>query len=268
MKSLLLSLAVTGILGYIFATLMDQNANSWLLKLPTWVAYILMVLCIIAYILTLYLGLTKIIYGQRLANLGGIVLSVFGICLFVMIILMEKGQNKAKPGQLDFAFAKGSEDLASIQPILTQTKLTILDIKFVSFWELLNSNDLITVCLQKGNIIGLSIKKSQLSDIACLSKLEKLSALIINDCGLSKIENLHLPKAERLNLNNNNLNDLMGIVAPKVKWLDVENNKLCNLQGIQNLPKAQYFNYQGNKIIDYSATHDHAFLNNLSANKK
>lgn len=124
-------------------TLMDQNANSWLFKLLTWVGYILMILCILAYISAYYFRLTNIIYRHRLTNLGGFVLSIFGNSLFVMINTMEKGQNKAKPCQFDFTVSE--EDITSIQQILTQSKLTIHDIQSVSFWELLRSNAQTTV---------------------------------------------------------------------------------------------------------------------------
>lgn len=101
MKSLFLSLA--GKYPWLhIATLMDKNANSWLLKQLNRVGYILMVLCILAYISTYYFRLTNIIFGHRLANLGGIVLSIFGNSLILMINLMEKGQNKSKPCQFDF----------------------------------------------------------------------------------------------------------------------------------------------------------------------
>lgn len=154
-----------------------------------------------------------------------------------------------------------------LQPILDQCHLAKNSIKMVEYWNLFSSNDTISICMNKNKIIGLSIKNVVITDVSCISKLDNLSSLTINNCGLIKIVNLILPKAERLNLNNNLLSNLLGIDAPKVKWLDVENNKLESLKGIENIPNAMYFNYAGNSITDFSATINHSFLNNLNTQK-
>jgi hypothetical protein len=264
MKSLLLSLFLTIFVGYIFASLIDPNTSSWFSKLPTWAIYPFAIVMCIAYLVALYWGFTGIMQGQRLANFFGIMLCLMGLGLFVYALMMSAGKGQAKDGQFEYALNAQSADTEAIKPILSQANLQEKDIAFVDFWNLSSSQAKFSVCVQKGEIIGMSIKNATLSDVSSLSNLHALSQLSLNHCGLTKIENLNLVKAERLNLDDNSLENLTGINAPKVKWLDVKNNKLSSLEGIQNLPEARYFNYGGNEIKDFSAAKGHQFLDNLS----
>lgn len=267
MKSLILSLLLTFFIAYSFISALDPNAQSWLSKLPLWSLYPILIVLGIAYLLALYWGVTGIIQGQRLANGIGILFSFFGIGLFWFGISMEMNKGKAAKGQFDYALtAQNMMDIDALQPILDQAHLPKGDIIMLTYWDLFKSEDKIAVCMQKGQIIGLSVKNVNLSDISCIAKLGALSSLTLDNCALTKIENLLLLKAERLNLNNNQLKNLSGLNAPKVKYLDVENNQLISLEGIENLPQAQYVNFQGNPITDFSAAKNHAFLQYLSIN--
>lgn len=268
MKSLLFASILTCFTAYLFMSLIDTNNQHWLLKIPSWFGFPIIITICVAYLIALFFGVKGIFQEQRFANAIGILLSVFGIILFVLIISMQIGKNKARKGQFDYIItAENSTEISMLQPILDQCHLAKNSIKMVEYWNLFSSNDTISICMNKNKIIGLSIKNVVITDVSCISKLDNLSSLTINNCGLIKIENLILPKAERLNLNNNLLSNLLGIDAPKVKWLDVENNKLESLKGIENIPNAMYFNYAGNSITDFSATINHSFLNNLNTQK-
>ncbi len=268
MKSLLFASILTCLTAYLFMSLIDTNNQHWLLKIPSWLGFPIIITIGVAYLIALYLGVKGIFQELRFSNAIGILLSVFGIILFVMIISMQIGKNKARKGQFDYIItAENSTEISILQPILDQCHLSKNSIKMVEYWNLFSSKDTIAVCMQKNKIIGLGIKNVVITDVSCISKLDHLSSLTINNCGLIKIENLVLPKAERLNLNNNLLSNLLGIDAPKVKWLDVENNKLMSLKGIENIPNAQYFNYAGNTIIDFSATANHNYLKILNIKK-
>lgn len=268
MKSLLLSFILTCFITYSFMSLIDSNAQSWVSKLPNWSAFPIITLLGIAYLIALYWGVTGIMREQRVANGLGIFLSLCGIGLFWFGMMMEAGKSKAKEGQFDYVLApQNLKDIEALQPILEQGNLKPEDIKMLAYWDLFKSQDTVAICMQKGRIIGINIKNIKINDISCLEKLPQLSSLTLNNCGLSEIKNLDLPKAERLNLNNNSLENLTGINAPMVKWLDVENNQLSSLGGIEKLPQAQYFNYSGNEITDYSAAKNHPFLNHLITKK-
>jgi hypothetical protein len=265
MKSLLLSLLLTGFVFFSFMSLIDQNTQSWLNKIPTWTAYPVIIILAIAYLTALYWGVTGIIQEQRLANGFGILLSLLGIGLFLVGFTMELGKNKEKVGQFDHQLTpENINDINALQAILEQAKLSKNDIKLLTYWDLPQSEAKLAVCIQKGHIIGISLKNVALTDVSYLSNLPALASVTINKCKLKNIKNLRLLRADRLNLNNNLLENLTGIEAPNVKWLDVENNNLSSLIGIENLPQAQYFNFAGNTITDFSAAKKHSFLNHLA----
>lgn len=268
MKSLILSLILTGFVFYAFMTLIDSNNQTWVSKIPVSIGYLLIIGLGIAYLTALYWGITGIMQGQRLANLGGVLLSLLGVGLFAFGFSMEMGKGKAKSGQFDTTLTtENTKDIEALKPILEQANLKPSDIKMLTYWDLLQSQSKLAVCMQKGRVIGLSIKNVKLQDVSCISKLSELSSLTLNSCEIKAIKNLQLPHAERLNLNNNLLENLTGIEAPNVKWLDVENNKLGSFEGIENLPQTQYFNYGGNSVTDYSALQNHPFLNQLASKK-
>lgn len=262
MKSLILSFLLTGFIFFAFMGLIDSNNQKWVSKIPQSVSYLLLFAFGIAYLLAFSWGIKGIMQGQRIANFFGILLSLLGIGLFWFGFSMEK--SKAKVGQFDTKLStENIKDIDALQPILEQAHLQPSAIKMLAYWDLFHSQDSIAICMQKGRIIGINIQKLALNDVSCLSRLSELSSVTINFCGLSNIKNLRLLRAERLNLNNNLLENLTGIDAPKVKWLDIENNKLTTLNGIEGLPQAQYFNYGGNMITDFSAVHKHPFLKHL-----
>jgi hypothetical protein len=176
-----------------------------------------------------------------------------------------KRTSQAKPGQFDTSLTtKNTKDVVALQPLLEQANLKNSDIKLLTYCDLIHSKDTFALCMQKESVIGLNIKNIKLQDVSCISKLSQLSSLTLNNCEITAIKNLRLPRAERLNLNNNLLENLTGIEAPNVKWLEVENNKLSSFKGIENLPQAQYFNYDGNIVIDFSDLINHPCLKPVS----
>lgn len=268
MRSFILSLILTALVAYAFMSVMDSNAPSWVKNLPDWSAYPIIIVLGVAYLLALYWGVRGILQGQRLANGLGILMSLYGVGLFWFGISMEMGNGKATEGQFDYVLVpQNLMDIDALQPILDQAHLKQTDIKMLTFWDLFKSQDTIAICMQKGRIIGLSIKNVKINDVSCLSKLPELSMLTLKNCDLSQIENLYLDKLGRLNLNNNKLKNLTGINAPQVKWLDVENNQLSSLEGIEKFPQAEYSSFRGNPITDFSAAKSHQFLSYLTNQK-
>jgi hypothetical protein len=252
MKSLIISLILSFFVGFSFMSLIDPNSQSWVSKLPTWMIYPVVIALIIGYLITLYWGFSGMWHTQRLANFGGFILSVLGLGIIGAGFYMQMGNDTAKEGQFEYSqTAENLREIALLKPILEQAKLKESDIKMLTYWHLIQSKDGIAICMQQGKIIGLNIKNISLKDVSCISKLSNLASLTLNNCDLTKIENLNLPKAERLNLNNNKLTNLTGIVAPKVKWLDLDYNQLNTWEGIANLPQAQYVSYAGNAITDF-----------------
>lgn len=265
MKSFILSVLLTGFLFYAFISLIDPNNQTWVSKISSSVGYLFIIGLGIGYFVAFYWGVSGIINGQRIANLLGILISLFGLGLFLFGYSMEMGKGKAKPGQFDTSLTtENTTDIVALQPLLEQANLKKSDIKLLTYWDLLQSKDKFAVCMQKERVIGLSINNVKLQDISCISELSGLSSLTLNGCEITVIENLRLPRAERLNLNNNLLKNLTGIEALNVKWLDVENNRLSSFEGIDKLPQAQYFNYKGNNVIDYSALINHPYLKPIS----
>ncbi len=252
MKSLLLSLIISTLVAFSFMSLMDPNSQNWVSKLPNWIIYPIIIAVLIGYLIGLYWGFSGMWHTERLKNFFGFLISCCGLGVIGLGFYMQMGKSMAKEGQFDYTqTTQNSTEVEMLQPILEQVHLKQSNIKMLTYWDLLTSTDTIALCMQQGNIIGLSINHVTLTDVSCISKLPKLSALKLNHCGLTKIENLNLPHAERLNLNNNLLKNLTGIIAPNVKWLDVENNQLNSWEGVKNLPQAQYVNYAGNAITDF-----------------
>lgn len=265
MRSLLLSVVLSGLVFYALATMLDTKNQTWLSKLPTTWGYLLSVVICLGYLLSLYWGFSRIGYEQRVANFSGILLSLCGLGCFLAAYFFAAGKNEAHADQFDREWLQeGSKDFVSLQAILRQLDRKPGDVKLLTYWNLLQSKDQIAVCSQQGEVIGLAIHDVKMYDLSVVSRLTGLRALILNNCQITNLKDLKLPQAERLNLNNNLLTDLQGIEAPKVKWLDLGNNPLRSFKGIENLPVAQYFTCEGIPQADRSALANHPFLATLN----
>ncbi len=96
MKSLVLSLLLTGFIFYAFINFIELNNQTWVSKVSSSVEYILIIGLGIGYLVAFYWGVSGIINGQRIANFFGTLLSLFGIGLFLFGYSTETEKQKRK----------------------------------------------------------------------------------------------------------------------------------------------------------------------------
>lgn len=97
MKSLVLSLLLTGFIFYAFINFIELNNQTWVSKISSSVEYILIIGLGIGYLVAFYWGVSGIINEQPIANFLGTLLSLFGIGLFLLGYSTET--EKEKPHQ-------------------------------------------------------------------------------------------------------------------------------------------------------------------------
>jgi hypothetical protein len=228
MKSFILSFTILLSICFFFMSVFDKKANAFYNKSPEWVFIILMILCMTGLLLSLYWGIAGMIKGQRLLNGLGIFCSIFGIGIFVLGYVMEKGKGKESPGQFDHELSLiKTRQRVTLYDLMKKTNTDTADVELVPYWKMSHHPGKFVVCIQKGNVIALQIKNKPLHDISDLNALDKLNWLILQNCGLQSISALNLPLLQRLSVNNNQLTNLSGIEhSPQLKWLEYMNNPI------------------------------------------
>jgi len=103
-KSLLLSLALSIVLGYCFTAGLT-SPNSLLKKLPDWSALLILVVGFVLYLLAGWWGL-KGFREHQLTALFSLCLCAFGLGLYALAFVMEIGKNRPSRSfrQPDFGF--------------------------------------------------------------------------------------------------------------------------------------------------------------------
>jgi hypothetical protein len=232
-KSLLLSLALTIMIGYAFTAGLT-NPNSWLKKLPEWTTLPLLIGVFVLYLLAAWWGYRGL--GEhRYTALFSLGLCVFGIGLYVAAFTMELGHGKARPGQYDYDFSRlDPVEKAAFMQIVLDAGLTLQDATFTEHWHLAEPAPGFRVCVQKGHITALRFSGKKITELGPFSQLPELGDLYLEDCGLTDMSALHAEKLDRLELANNQIADLRTLAGcPNVRWLGLRNNRLQSDAGIE-----------------------------------
>lgn len=166
MRSLLLSIVLSGLVFYALATMLDSKNQNWLAKLPPSLGTVSIIGLCLGYLVALYWGFSRIGHEQRIANFVGIVFSLGGLSFFIAGFAFANGKNEATTNQFDQTFLdKSSRDFEALQSILKQTNVNKSDVKLLTYWDLLQAKDQMAICLQNGQVIGLAINKVKMDDL-------------------------------------------------------------------------------------------------------
>lgn len=245
-KSLLLSLALTIIVGYSL-TVGLTSPNSWTKKLPDWSAIPLIIIIFVLYVIAAWWGFKG--FGEHkwtaLFSLG---LCAFGIGLYVLGAVMQLGHGKAAPGQYDYSFSRlDAGEQAVLNQILQNAGLSLQDATFSEHWHLSEQAPGFRVCVQKGHINALHFSGKKIPDLSLFSQLPQLDWLHLDHCGLSDMSALRSEKMGRLDLSDNQITDLKTLAGcPNVQWLTLKNNQLQSEDGIELFTKLVSKDLSGN----------------------
>ncbi len=236
-KSLLLSLALSTLLGYCFTAGLT-NPNSLLTKLPDWGSYLIMIGAFVLYLLAAWWGI-KGFAEHKLTAFFSLFLCTLGIGIYLVLISMELFGGKAMPGQYDYDFSRlNPSEQAVLTQIAAGAGLTLADATFSEHWHLAEKAPGFRVCVQKGYITGLHFAGKKIANLGLFSQVPRLSVLYLNNCGLTDMSALRSEKIERLELADNQISDLKTLAGcPNIGWLTLRNNPLQSTDGIELFPK-------------------------------
>ena len=236
MKSFILSSIISAVICVFFMSVLDNKARNFFRDLPDVTFWIFAVAFLVGYIVAIVWGIAGIIKGQRLFNGLGICISFFGLCIYVMFYMMNAGSGKAKAGQFDHDIASIEiNQRTALNELLKQLNAKPADIKFTYYWGMHKNPGELVICIQKGNIIALQVKNKPVTDLALVSRLSQLSWLVLENCDLKSIAELHLPLLQRLEVNNNKLTSLAGLEnEPQLSWVEYHNNPVTDSSALIN----------------------------------
>lgn len=236
MKSFLIAIITSVLLFGSFMQLFEPKQKGLLNSLPSWLTILFVVLCFAGYSFALYSGIKEVNRHQMLLNVIGICISVFGISCYILLYTMSVGKGKEKPGQFSHELEKiAPGQRAAIDSLMKQTGVKSSQVKLVAFWKLHDNPDPFVLCVQDSNVIGLQIKNRPLSDLTPIKAFYKLSWLILDNCGLTNIEDLYNPELERLDVRNNKLVSLDNLAhSARIGWLDFSNNPITDSGALLN----------------------------------
>ncbi|MEO6230688.1 MAG: hypothetical protein ABJB11_00905 [Ferruginibacter sp.] len=237
MKSFLLSIILLSVMCFFIFSIFENKISRFYSSFPVWVFIAIAIVFFAGFILSFYWGITGVFKEQRLFNIGGIGCSFLGLGICFFGFIMQAGKGKEMPGQFDHELSKiETAQQAALHDLLQQTNTKAADVQFIPYWEMNRNTAGFAICIQKGNVIALQIKKRALKDVSNISKLSHLNWLALESCGLKSIETLNLPELERLSVNHNHLTSLNGLQhSPKVGWLDFTGNPITDSSALQQL---------------------------------
>jgi Leucine-rich repeat (LRR) protein len=253
-RSLLLSLALTGFLGYAF-TVGLTDPNSFLKKIPDWLSIPMFLGCFPLYLLATWWAF-KGFSDHKLMALSSMGFCVFGLGLYATVFLMEIGQGKPTAGQYEYDFTTlDPTEKALVAQIAHDAGLGLQNAVFTEHWhvgEATKATDTLNgfqICVQKGHVTALNLSNHPVRRLTPFSQLPQLGDLYLRNCGLSDMSGLQSIKLGRLDISDNQITDLKTLRGcPNIQWLFAMNNQLKTTDGLAQFKGIVSSDFRGNPM--------------------
>ena len=243
MKSFVLSAVLLVMILVFFMGVFEPKTNAWYRSFPDWLFTGVIIVIFAGFLLSFYWGITGVFRGGRLFNLLGIFISLFGLAIYAFGYVLDRGKGRENPGQFDHDISKiENNQLMALNRLMQQTNTKPGDINMVAYWEINKHPGDFVICVQHRNVIALQIKDKAVTNVGDIALLTHLNWLVLNNCGLSSIQNLNLFRLERLEISHNNLTSLAGIEkSAQLTWLDFRNNPITDSMALRQLPNQKLY---------------------------
>lgn len=232
-RSLLIALVVTAFLGYSF-TIGLTEPNSFIKKIPDFLAIPLLLACALLYVLAAWWAL-KGFSEHKFMAIASLGLCAFGLSIYAVGFSMELNRGKAKAGQYDYDFKRlDAGEMAALTKIIDGAGLNMSKATFTEHWHIADSTSAFRICVQKGHVTALNISNHPVQKLDLFSQLPELGDLYLRNCGLSDMSGLKSTRIDRLDVSGNqitNLQTLSGV--PNVRWLFASDNQLTSTEGVE-----------------------------------
>ncbi|GAB3905655.1 hypothetical protein GCM10028803_36830 [Larkinella knui] len=247
-RSLLLSLAVSVLLGYSF-TVGLTNSHSFLKKLPDALSLPLFLGCGFLYVLAAWWAL-KGFSDHKFTALVSLGFCALGLGVYAVGFSMEAGRGKAAAGQYDYDFSSlEPTEKVVVAQIAHAAGLGFQDAVFTEHWHLADSTSSFRICVQKGHVTALNLSNHPIRNLTFFSQLPNLSDLLLKNCGLSDLSDLKSAKLDRLDVSDNQIADLRTLRGcPNVRWLFASNNHLKSTEGLEQFSQLISKDLTGNPL--------------------
>ena len=250
-RSLLLSLALTGFLGYSF-TFGLTDPNSFLKKIPDWISIPLFLVCGLLYVLASWWAF-KGFSDHKLVALVSMGFCAFGIGIYALVFMMQMGKDKASTGQYEYDFTTlDPMEKAVVAQIAYEAGLGLQNAVFTEHWTITKANNAANsfgICVQKGHVTALDMSNHAVPNLAPYSKLPALGDLYLKNCNLTDMSDLRSDKLGRLDVSDNQIVDLKTLRGcPNVQWLFAQNNQLKSTDGLTQFRDIVSTDFTGNPL--------------------
>jgi hypothetical protein len=247
-RSLLISLVVTGFLGYSF-TFGLTDPDSFLKKIPDWLSIPLLLGCGVLYLVAAWWAF-KGFSEHKLIALASLGFCTFGLAVYAVGFSMGTGQGKAAAGQYDYDFSTlDLSEKAVVAQIAHEAGLGFQDAVFTEHWHLADTTRSFRICVQKGHVTALNVSNHPIRNLAFFSQLPGLQDLLLKNCELSDMSGLKATKLDRLDVSDNQIADLKTLGGcPNVRWLFASNNQLKSTDGLEQFSQLISKDFTGNPL--------------------
>lgn len=247
-RSILLSLAVTGFLGYSLTVGLTEP-HSFLKKIPDWLSIALFLGCGMLYLLAAWWAF-KDFSEHKIIAIMSLGFCAFGLAVYVLSFLIELGNGKASRGQYDYDFTTlDPTEKAVVTQLVREAGLSLQNAVFTEHWHMRDSTSGFRICVQKGHVTALNLSNHPVSNLSLLSRLPDLGDLYLKNCGLSDMSKLRLPELDRLDVSDNLIVDLKTLRGcPHVRWLSATNNRLQSTGGLSEFSQLVSTDFSGNPM--------------------
>lgn len=252
-RSLILSLALTGFLGYSFtAGLTDQD--SFLRKLPEWTAVPLLLGYAILYVLAAWWAI-KSFDDNKTVAIVSILFCAFGLGIFALGLSMEFGKGKAQKGQYDYGLETlDIREKGVLLKIVNDAGLNLSSAVFTEHWRLTDSTDGFRLCVQKGHITAMNFSGHKVINPALFSEFPQLGDLYLINCGLSDLSGMKCSNLDRLDVSDNQIKELSALRGcPNLRWIYAANNQIESTQDTAYFRQLIASDFAGNPVVNRSA---------------
>jgi Leucine-rich repeat (LRR) protein len=250
-RSLLLSFALTCILGYSF-TVGLTDPNSFLKNIPDWLSIPMLLVCFLLYLLATWWAF-KGFGDHKITALLSLGFCAFGLGLYATAFFMEAGHGKAAPGQYDYDFSRlDPTEKTAVEQLAKGAGMSLQNAVFTEHWHIAqsaNPSNRFEICVQKGHVTALNLSDHRISDLALFSKLPVLGDLYLKNCHLLDMSGLQSKKLGRLDVSDNQIADLKTLRGcPNVQWLFAKNNRLKSIDGLEQFREIVSTDFTGNPM--------------------